>query len=217
LASTQDERIKAASQKRRERQKAETRQAILDAASELFLEHGYENFSLRQVAEQIGYSPGTIYLYFSNKDALLFTLADEGFERFGQMLQEAVDRTDNVREQIVGMGDAYIEFGLKNPVHYRLMFMERTDFLFRENPNATDGDTWAESFYILQRSVERAIEQGVIVQGDANTVSDAIWAMVHGAVSLGICMPHVDSDRTRRIYAHVRKAINTSIFLNDPE
>jgi AcrR family transcriptional regulator len=80
---------------------------------------------LRQVAEQIGYSPGTIYLYFKNKDALLFTLANEGFMRFAEMLQAAVDATDDPKEQIFGMAEGYIAFGLKNPVHYRLMFMER--------------------------------------------------------------------------------------------
>ncbi len=54
------------------------RQAILTASTELFLEHGYHNFSLRQVAEKIGYSPGTIYLYFQDKDAILFTIMEEG-------------------------------------------------------------------------------------------------------------------------------------------
>jgi AcrR family transcriptional regulator len=51
----------------------------VDAAGALFLEQGYERFSLRKVAERIGYSPTTIYLYFRDKDDLLFTVVDEGF------------------------------------------------------------------------------------------------------------------------------------------
>ena len=59
----------------------------MKAAGELFLKHGYEGFSLRQVAEQIGYSPGTIYLYFDNKDDLLRALADEGLSPFSRMFE----------------------------------------------------------------------------------------------------------------------------------
>jgi AcrR family transcriptional regulator len=194
--STQSERIKNASRKRREQKKQETRQAIIDAASALFLEHGYENFSLRQVAEQIGYSPGTIYLYFSDKDELLFTLADIGFQRFGEALQAAVDATDNPREQINGLGRAYIAFGLENPVHYRLMFIERTDFMFRDSPE--HGKSWIETFYILQHTIERAMASGDIPSGDAEAVSDAVWAAVHGVVAIAIRMRFIPKERIEK-------------------
>src|SRR5690606_10552707 len=67
----QEDRTKSASAKRRERERALLRKNILQAASQEFLEHGYEDFSLRRVAERIGYTPTTIYLYFRNKDDLL--------------------------------------------------------------------------------------------------------------------------------------------------
>jgi AcrR family transcriptional regulator len=192
---TQDERIKKASQRRREQQKAETRQAIVDAAGALFREHGYEGFSLRQVAEQIGYSPGTIYLYFKNKDALLFTLVDEGFAKFGRMLSAAAAASDVPREQLDGLFDAYIQFGLENPIHYRLMFMERTDFLVRESETAPVGHTWHETFMTLQDTVERCIAAGQIRATDPQSAADALWAGVHGVVSLLITQPWIDEAR----------------------
>ena len=57
---TRNQRLQQGSQKRREQQKEELYQTILKAAGEIFLKRGYEDFSLRQVAESIGYSPGTI-------------------------------------------------------------------------------------------------------------------------------------------------------------
>ena len=87
--STREQRLSQASRRRRETQKQELRQAILEAASSLFLEQGYEGFSLRQVAERIGYTPTTIYLYFADKDALLFALLDDAFDRFGAALHHA--------------------------------------------------------------------------------------------------------------------------------
>src|SRR5918992_973820 len=112
---------------RRERQRQQLRQAILDAAGELILERGYEGFSLRQVAERIGYSATTIYLHFENKDALIAAVIDEGFERFLRALQ-AVETPDPLG-RIIDLGRAYVRFGLENRVYYQLMFMQRADLL----------------------------------------------------------------------------------------
>lgn len=54
---------------RREQQKAELRGMILDAAREMFMREGWAQVSIRRLAEKIEYSPGTIYLHFSSKEA----------------------------------------------------------------------------------------------------------------------------------------------------
>ena len=69
--ATRGERIRTASRHRREQEKEELRQTILKAAGALFLEQGYDGFSMRHLAESIGYSPATLYLYFRDKDDLL--------------------------------------------------------------------------------------------------------------------------------------------------
>ena len=53
--------------------------AILDAARELFVADGYQNVSIRKIAERIEYSPAAIYSYFPSKDDIFFALAEEGF------------------------------------------------------------------------------------------------------------------------------------------
>ena len=62
---------------RRAREKKELRQEILDAARDLFLREGYENVSMRKIAEKIEYSPTTIYLYFQDKADLLDCICEE--------------------------------------------------------------------------------------------------------------------------------------------
>ncbi|MEU8698740.1 TetR/AcrR family transcriptional regulator [Streptomyces sp. NPDC048680] len=57
---------------RRERKKAATRQAIADAALELFLEHGFERVSVRDVAEKADVSTTTLFAHFPGKEALVF-------------------------------------------------------------------------------------------------------------------------------------------------
>ena len=64
---------------RQERDREAVRRAILDAARELFVSEGYNNVSIRKIAERIEYSPASIYSYFPSKDDIFFELAEEGF------------------------------------------------------------------------------------------------------------------------------------------
>ena len=64
---------------RQERDREAVRRAILDAARELFVSEGYQNVSIRKIAERIEYSPAAIYGYFPSKDDIFFALAEEGF------------------------------------------------------------------------------------------------------------------------------------------
>jgi AcrR family transcriptional regulator len=61
---------------KRHKNKEAFRREILDAAREVFSVDGYGNFSMRKLARRIGYSPTTIYLYFRDKDELLFCLCE---------------------------------------------------------------------------------------------------------------------------------------------
>ena len=68
---------------RQERDREAVRRAILDAARELFVAEGFQNVSIRKIAERIEYSPAAIYGYFPSKDDIFFALAEEGFRLLG--------------------------------------------------------------------------------------------------------------------------------------
>jgi AcrR family transcriptional regulator len=186
-AATRSERVREASRKRRSQDKADLRDAILIAAGEVFLERGYEHFSMRQAAERIGYSATTIYHHFENKDDLLFAVVDQGFERFATQLAAAAESTQDPRERILAIGRAYVRFGLNNPMDYELMFMRRNGFLCAYR----DGETQPRlsAFSVLQQSVRAALDAGVLPPGDMMGYSGMLWANVHGIVSMTITMP----------------------------
>ena len=193
---TQAERLRQAIRHRQDKDKQELRQTILTAAGELFLEHGYDRFSLRKVAERIGYSPTTIYLYFRNKDDLLFTVVDEGFVRFGQQLAAAADSQEDPWERLIALGRAYVAFALQNPVYYQLMFLQRTDFLTQRQVG--ESQPRIASFRVWQQAVQQAIDAGVLRPGDVESYSDVLWSLVHGIASLAMSMPTFDASRIQR-------------------
>src|SRR2546428_7076006 len=193
---TQTQRLRQAIRHRQAKERQELRQAILTAAGTLFLDQGYERFSLRKVAERIGYSPTTIYLFFRDKDDLLFTVVDEGFVRFGQQLATAAESQEDPWERLIALGRAYVAFGLQHPVYYQLMFMQRTDFLTHRP--AGESQPRIASFRVLQQAVQQAIDGGVLRPGDAESYSDVLWALVHRIASLRLNMPMFDAFRLQR-------------------
>ncbi len=195
-AETRDERVRRASQARREQNKADLREQILAAAGEVFLERGYEQFSMRQVAERIGYSATTIYNYFENKDDLLFAVVDQGFERFSADLQAAAESETDPRDKLDAIGEAYVRFGLENPMYYELMFMRKTEFLLARRKG--ESQPRIAAFLALQQAIQEAVEAGVLPPGDVLDYSAFFWANVHGIVSMTIAMPHFTQDFARR-------------------
>ena len=198
---TRNERIQSRSAERRAKQKEELRSAILVAAKDLFLEHGYEGFSLRQVAEEVGYSPTTIYLYFADKDELLLHVSLEGFQTFGEMLRAGYESSNDPRERLGALGEQYFKFGLENPANYRLMFMQRTDIRMEELPEGYE--SIEDSFGYLARTVHECIGAGYL-HGDAKTLANFIWSGIHGIVSLALVndpyYTHEDAEASFALY-----------------
>jgi AcrR family transcriptional regulator len=114
---------------RQERDREAVRRAILDAARELFVAEGFQNVSIRKIAERIEYSPAAIYGYFASKDDIFFALAEEGFRLLGDpaavrhdpQLQDAT-----ALERIRAVFWRLYEFSREQPQYFALMFVERS-------------------------------------------------------------------------------------------
>src|SRR5215831_439761 len=102
---------------RKQRDKEEMRSLILEAARKIFLAKGYYQASIRTIAEEIEYSPGTIYLYFKDKDEIFHALHEDGFRRLLEKMQPLEHVTDPF-ERLKAMGLVYIEFAKNNKDFY---------------------------------------------------------------------------------------------------
>ena len=173
---------------RRERERLETRQRIMDAARDLFARDGYDAVSMRRIAEAIEYSPTAIYVHFRDKQDLMFQICQADFVALARGVAELQSVKDPI-ERIKRMGHAYIRFGVTHPNHYRLMFMTRLDLppdavLKDENHGKVDRDSYA----LLKQTCQEAIDHGLIrpEYRDADLVAQVFWAAVHGVASLHI-------------------------------
>jgi AcrR family transcriptional regulator len=166
---------------RRAREKEELRRAILDAARELFVEQGYEAVSLRKIAERIEYSPTAIYLYFKDKDEILSHLIAEGF---GQLCEQVYSISlENPVERLREGAKHYIQFALKNPHYYTLMF--QLDEEGKVTAIKQQMEVAQRAFGFIRQGVTEAIAQGYFRNDLPEIVqSHILWSHMHGAVAL---------------------------------
>ena len=184
-------------QERRAREKQELRQEILDAARDLFIREGFENVSMRKIAEKIEYSPTTIYLHFQDKADLLDCVCEETLQKLESRLAAIHASTPDPLEGMKGGLRAYIEFGLEYPNDYRVAFL--LEFKpFAEADRCMRCHTMGQkTFDHMRKSLGACIELGIFAPNDIEATSQALWAAIHGLTSLLILhpdFPWVDRD-----------------------
>ena len=174
---------------------------VLDAARGLFLNGGEEAVTLRRVAEEIEYSPTTIYLYFPNKEALIHELCAAEFAVYSRVLQQAERITDPLA-RLRKIAAAYVDFGLLYPGHYRAMFMtvangrsadaeKKLEVVPTESGDVI-GNRRASSpapsspYDFLHTAVFKAMAAGCFKPQyrDVAIIAQLIWSGLHGVISL---------------------------------
>lgn len=98
------------------------REALVEAGLVLLESQASADFSLRELARQVGVSPNATYRHFANKEALMAAMAAEGFRRFAAAQQKAYLRECGPRQRFMAAGHAYVRFARDNPALFRLMF-----------------------------------------------------------------------------------------------
>ncbi|MCP4502383.1 MAG: TetR/AcrR family transcriptional regulator [Deltaproteobacteria bacterium] len=160
-------------QKRRNRERDEIAFDILEAGKEVLIDEGPERFSMRKVASTVKLSVGTIYHYFSDKEALLSQVVTDSFVLLDRRIEEASNRKRGLR----GLIDAYWQFGLEFPGEYYLLFLSQPPLLEKvDAPNANPLD-------LLRKGLEENAPF-LVEHFSEKALTDAFWASIHGAVAL---------------------------------
>ena len=172
-------------ERRRQQQREDARRAILDATEALLVEDGYERFSMRRLAGRCGYTAPTIYHYFGDKQGLVDALLEERFDELvGALRDLPAAEGDDPLEIIRERSRAFVRFGLENPIHYRLLTVAREPGV--DPPPAAEA---ARDF--LQRPWDELAEKGRL-RNDAETAQRALWAALHGLLSLHSSRPDLE-------------------------
>jgi AcrR family transcriptional regulator len=185
---------------RRAREREGVREEILDAARTLFVKEGYEHVSIRKIAEKIEYAPGTIYLYFRDKAEILDRICEETFSKLERRMQAINADPSNPLDGLRRGLRTYVQFGIDNPHHYIVAFVQAKQIPVDHQPKAGE-----RCFNNLRAAVGRCIEAGQLNCEDVEEVAQALWAGAHGVTSLLITcsFPFIEQSRLIDRVVHI--------------
>lgn len=159
------------------------RRRILDTARHLLVEEGYQALSMRKIADAIGYSATSIYLYFDDKDALLHALIHEGMMKLrGELRDAAAEHPDAPVQRLRALCECFVAFGLENPQYYEIMFQLRPERMERYPPEKYRAAR--ENLDFFARALEEGVDTGIFEVEDTHVTASTVWASLHGTVSL---------------------------------
>jgi AcrR family transcriptional regulator len=161
---------------RRERQRAERRQAIITAARELAEAEGWEAVTTRRLSDRIEYSQPVLYSHFENRDAIVEAVALEGFSELSTAMHQGKSKARSPEAALRGTARAYVAFAKANPALYEAMFALATELPFgRPEAPVQLHDAFDE--------IRKAVEP-FAGSRDPESLTEVVWSSMHGLASL---------------------------------
>lgn len=154
------------------------RNALIQAARELI--DGGQAPSLRAVARAAGVSQAAPYRHFTDKEALLAAVAEQGFAALADAMRAHAD-VEHPEERVQKMGVQYVKFGVENPAWFRLMFGGAVD----QSKYPSCQAAAQAAFGLLAGGVVEAVKTRRLV-GEVHDLTLVAWSLVHGMAALMI-------------------------------
>ncbi|TSA25658.1 MAG: TetR/AcrR family transcriptional regulator [Bacteroidetes bacterium] len=169
---------------RKEREKEQRRQAIIDAAEKVFFTKGYDSSTMDDIAEAAELSKGTLYLYFQSKDELHFEIMDRGNEILMGFMEKAIDPEKSGRENLRFLGEAFVEFSNRYPEYFQAMMFFQSRDVVQQKLNEQKLKKFIEgrsSISLLNAMVTKGIADGS-VRNDlpVSHLTTLLWSQMMG-------------------------------------
>jgi AcrR family transcriptional regulator len=170
-------------------EKEQLRDKVVDAARDLFVCKGFEAVTMRELAQRIGFSATAIYLYFSDKEALMRAVCDADLLKLAHALQ-SVMAISNPVERLLAIGEGYANFALTYPNQYRMLFMMPHPVHAPEHSTLQQNNIEQDAYYQLKTVVQEVLDSGGFIDDlkDPDLIAQTIWGATHGVCALEIIM-----------------------------
>jgi AcrR family transcriptional regulator len=162
--------------------RANLRSELLQTAVKIISTEGLEKLTIRELSRQVGVSRTALYRHFADKKALMCAVAQDGFRKLTSRYRiinrdTSLDASNRFRR----IGRAYVEFAIKNPGYYRLMFGHE---IIRQERSPELIEAARETYDEFLRAVRTVQEDKNIKPDDPVSLANIAWTLVHGLASL---------------------------------
>lgn len=162
---------------RRAREQAARRRLIINTARELAEAEGWDGVTTRRLSDEIEYSQPVLYKHFSGMDDIAAAVAIDGFGELAEVLSTARRGRRTTKATLKRLANAYLDFAERNPALYDAMFTRATTLRFAD---AETPPELSAGFAELRQAVAETAGRH-----DVDTLTEVLWAALHGLVVLG--------------------------------
>ncbi|SFO55055.1 DNA-binding transcriptional regulator, AcrR family [Bradyrhizobium sp. Ghvi] len=157
----------------------ELQEALIAATEAILAEQGAEGFTLREAARRAGVSPAAPSHHFGNAQGLLTEVAIRGYDALADALRAAASGKRSGRDKLHAQGMAYVEFALKHPGRFQMMFANKRLVADDARLRRASKAAGAEFEIIVAELVGGASKP-------AKAAAAAAWSTVHGFAKLAL-------------------------------
>lgn len=176
-------------------ERAQKENRIIDIAQEILFEQGYENTTILQIAEAVGYNKRTLYLYFRDKEEIFLGVVLRGLTLLHDMLKQTVNDAQQDKKGLRALGETFFRFSLEHPEYLKLiMLFESNNCIYYKDASVDEDrgrfqqacqaktDAIAD---LMTGSIQRAIDEGrVKTELTPVQLMLILWGQVFGVMQI---------------------------------
>jgi len=186
---------------RKERERADRHQRIIDAAHELAEAEGWEAVTVRRLADCIEYSQPVLYSHFDGKAAIVAAVAEQGFAQLAVDMARAREKAKTPQDALRLGARAYLDFATAHPARYDAMFSMSVDLVFGLEAQQPLRDAFGEL---------EALFRSFVPERDLGARTEVAWGALHGLATLergGRLRPELREKRLKLLVAEWAAAV----------
>lgn len=171
---------------RREREKEQRRNDIVDAAERVFFERGVETATMEDVATEAELAKATLYLYFRSKDELYASILARGSHILHDMFVAAVAKREDGISKVEDIGRAYIDFFRQYPDYFDAMIYFESKDVISDGECFEACQEWGDkTMAVFVGAVSAGIADGTIRKDlDPGQTAIILWAQTTGLLQI---------------------------------
>ncbi|WP_067571248.1 TetR/AcrR family transcriptional regulator [Nocardia acidivorans] len=185
----------SAIQTRKERERADRHQRIIDTARELAETQGWDAVTIRRLADAIEYSQPVLYSHFAGKDAIVAAVAEQAAAELAVATRGARESAPDPVAALTAVAESYLAFARDSSALYDALFLLRTDLKFGPEAPQALKDSFVELLHTFAPFAG---------SHDVETFTEVAWSALHGLATLdrgGRLRPEFRAERLRILVA----------------
>ena len=198
---------------RKQREKEQRRECIIDAASKLFSSKGYDKVSMEEIALETELSKTTLYFYFEDKESLFFAVVNHWIKNYRAIaIEEELKQTDGIKDKI--LDSALSRFLIEYPDNYLQSFFLLSEMLDISDDNSLNVDA-KEILEFVKETFEKTVLEINAGIKDRSLRSDVNPIVMTGLIYLVLASISTNDpilEKTLQVYGFTTKQVQLEIL-----